>query len=99
MSYTLQDCREHSLRHPTFQVPTVQEIAEHCKRDNVHVKLIFQEEGEDKMSERMWVQVITYDPKTEVGLGTLDNDPYNLESIKCGDTVEFRGCHVCNLCG
>lgn len=97
MSYSLKNVREYSLTTPTFEVPSVQEIAQHCQASDAHVKLVFEEEG--KMSERMWVLVISYDPKTEVGLGTLDNDPYNLESIKCGDTVEFRGYHVCGLCG
>jgi uncharacterized protein YegJ (DUF2314 family) len=97
MSYSLKNVREFSLTTPTFEVPTVQEIAQHCQKDGAFVKLVFEEEGE-KMSERMWVSVISFDPKTEVGLGTLNNDPYNLESVKCGDTVEFRGHHVCGLC-
>ncbi len=96
MSYSLKNVREYSLTTPTFEVPTVQEIAQHCQTEGAHVKLVFEEEG--KMSERMWVSVISYDPATEVGLGTLDNDPYNMESIKCGETVEFRGYHVCGIC-
>jgi uncharacterized protein YegJ (DUF2314 family) len=94
--YTLDDVRARSLTTPTFQVPTVQEIAEHTQKPGAYVKLCFSEEGE--MTERMWVSVITYDPKTEVGLGTLDNDPHGLETVKHGDTVEFRGHHVCGLC-
>ena len=96
MKYTLDNVRAKSLTTPSFQVPSAEEIACHAAKPGNHVKLCFSEEGQ--MTERMWVAVITYDPKTEVGLGTLDNDPHALKTIKYGETVEFNGCHVCNLC-
>jgi uncharacterized protein YegJ (DUF2314 family) len=50
-----------------------------------HVKLAF---VENEYTEHMWVLILKIDFENKKIVGTLDNDPYHIESIMCGDKVE-----------
>lgn len=90
--YTLLDgIKQNELFPETFKIPSKYDIAK--LQVGEHVKLCFQEEG--KTSERMWVKLTKIDgDKFE---GKLDNDPFNLESIECGDKVSFNSKHIISL--
>lgn len=56
------------------------------------VKLVF---SEGEKSERMWVRVTQKEGSDFEGI--LDNDPYQLISIKCGDLVKFKADNIINI--
>lgn len=89
MTYTLIDAVERNRLHPnTFHIPSTEEIMQLKKND--YAKVGFEEEG--KLSEKMWVEINRIDGgKFE---GKLNNDPFNLETIKDGDAVHFESKHI-----
>lgn len=87
--YTLIDGEEMNKQHSdTFEIPHKLRILN--LKENQYVKLGFQEEG--KKTERMWVLITKInDDNFE---GTLDNEPFNLETIRHNDTVKFNSKHI-----
>jgi uncharacterized protein YegJ (DUF2314 family) len=87
--YTLFNAYEQHTKTPeTFKIPNPSDLKKLTTGDLV--KLIFAEEG--KNSERMWVDITEADfPNFR---GTLNNDPYQLKTIKFGDIVEFETKHI-----
>lgn len=86
--YTLDDGVALQKEYPdTFFIPSGAEKSRLQKNDTV--KLIFRT---DDAVERMWVN-ITHDPIQKNGLlvfqGVLDNSPYELKSLKLGDSINF----------
>jgi hypothetical protein len=60
------------------------------------VKLIFRFESADPKapgSERMWVLVKEILPNNSFR-GQLDNDPYHIEDLKAGDSIDFEACNI-----
>ncbi len=93
--YVLDSGVELNRQYPsTFIIPSKEEISQLKIGDLV--KLVFRE---DTAGERMWVKIsdisLTGDHNSFVG--TLDNEPYELETIKYGDTVIFSPEHVIQI--
>ncbi|MGM0123271.1 hypothetical protein IGI37_000637 [Enterococcus sp. AZ194] len=80
----------------TFIIPTKE--TRRTVKASEYVKLIFREETGHV--ERMWVivtetsadcaDIVTY-------VGTLDNDPYHLTALQCGETVYFDERHIVDI--
>lgn len=95
--YYLENVRELNRQNPrTFLIPTQEEI------DKIEigglVKLIFAMEKPQKngcQAERMWVEVI--EKNDIVFHGKLDNDPYYLTTIKCGDNITFKAENIAGI--
>lgn len=59
------------------------------------VRLNFAIESNDPEApggERMWVQIVDVHP--HLFTGTLANNPYFLKTIKFGDVIKFKACHI-----
>ncbi|WP_297204001.1 DUF2314 domain-containing protein [uncultured Brachyspira sp.] len=83
--YYLENAFELNKEYPdTFKIPSKKEINS-LKTDD-YVKLIFTEEN--AVPERMWVKITNINGDNFRGI--LDNDPYNLKSVKCGDEIVFK---------
>lgn len=90
--YTLTNAKEMNLQHPaTFDIPSPEEID--ATKPGMHVKLIFHEH--DVASERMWVRITKR--SGDDFEGELDNDPFELSSIQCGDLVPFHSHHIVDI--
>lgn len=86
---TLIDGVEMAKKHPaTFTVPTAADIA--ATEPGDYVKLGFRH-SVTGVTERMWVLLHTQTS------GELNNDPFLLEEIECGDPVEFEDRHVLQI--
>ena len=93
--YVLDSGVELNRQYPsTFVIPSKEEISQ--LRIGDLAKLIFRE---DTSVERMWVKIsdISLIGDKNSFIGTLDNDPYGLETIKYGDTVIFSPEHVIQI--
>lgn len=79
----------------TFEIPSKEEID--SLKINDLVKLIFTEENDNPeiMPERMWVKITEINEDNFKGI--LDNDPYYLKSIKCGDEVVFKSENIIDI--
>ncbi|MCY9738149.1 DUF2314 domain-containing protein [Paenibacillus alvei] len=87
--YKLIDGVKMNEQYPeSFKIPSKSDIR-NLEVGN-HVKLGFEEDG--KHTERMWVLLTRIDGDDFEGI--LDNDPFNLETIKCGDLVKFNSKHI-----
>lgn len=87
--FTLVDGIEINRKHPSsFYIPTQEEINS-LTPGNI-VKVGFEEQG--KSGERMWVTVSEINGDDFTGI--LDNEPYDLETIKLGDEVKFSTKHI-----
>lgn len=92
MSYKLVDGIKQNKLHPdTFEIPTKKEIGE--VKLGQYVKLGFIEEGSPP--ERMWVMVDSI--KGDKFRGFLNNNPFIISSIKCGDVVVFESKHILSI--
>lgn len=88
--FYLEDVMDLNKQFPrTFLIPAKKEI------DNLKigtlVKLIFVMKKTLKNgcnAERMWVKITNIESGNFTGI--LNNDPYYLKSIKCGDTITFK---------
>jgi uncharacterized protein YegJ (DUF2314 family) len=90
--YTLLNGIEQHLKHPdTFEIPTELDITFLEVED--YVKLCFEEEG--RASERMWVTITKIDEDNFTG--TLDNEPFELKSVKLGDTINFKAKNIIGI--
>lgn len=90
--YTLDDPRPIAVQSPyTFWLPSPAELAALAPGDLV--KLIFRPtEARGWGAERMWVTIDRIDGDTLAG--RLDNEPYDIPGLSCGDCVLFRRHHV-----
>lgn len=79
----------------TFEISSKEEID--SLKINDLVKLIFTEENDNPeiMPERMWVKITEINEDNFKGI--LDNDPYYLKSIKCGDEVVFKSENIIDI--
>lgn len=85
IKYYLENAFELNREYPdTFKIPPQKEI-DSLKPDD-YVKLIFTEEN--AAAERMWVKITNINGDNFTGI--LDNDPYSLKSVKCGDEIIFK---------
>lgn len=97
--YYLENVRELNQQNPrTFLIPDNKEID---KIENGElVKLIFAMVKPQKngcQAERMWVEIVK---KNDIFItGKLDNEPYFLKTIKCGDTITFKPENIAGLYG
>lgn len=83
--YKLIDGVEMNSKHPeTFEIPSKEDIQSLKKGD--FIKLGFEESG--LSPERMWVMFRGLSDGQYTG--TLNNEPYSLETIKFGDKVVFQ---------
>ena len=95
--YVLEDVIEKNIENPRkFIIPTDDEI-DKLKVGN-SVRLIFkmhtpQEDG--CQAERMWVTITKI--KDNTFFGELENTPYYLKSIKCGDIIEFKKANIATV--
>lgn len=93
-SWHLDDAAIIAAENPyTFYKPSAAAIA--LLRAGDHAKLIFMFESQDPQAPRaegMWVR-ITFVEKNRFR-GELDNDPFYIQDLKCGDPVEFEARHV-----
>ena len=88
--FYIENAVEMNKRYPkTFFIPSQEDIDKLKAGDCV--KLIFvlkiRKKG-DFYAERMWVQILTI--HNGIFIGTLDNKPFCLKSIKHDDIVSFR---------
>lgn len=92
MGYELEDCFEMNKKYPdTFEIPSHYYLRN--LKAGQHVKLIFIEEG--KSPERMWVQLtFIHYPYFQ---GRLDNEPFELETIKAHDEVKFTANNIASI--
>lgn len=87
--YTLLNALQLHNKYPdTFEIPGLSEIKSLEVGD--FAKLGFEEEG--KATERMWVIIESIAGESFVG--TLNNDPFSLESIGIDDVVNFEAKHI-----
>ncbi|ADG71726.1 DUF2314 domain-containing protein [Brachyspira murdochii] len=85
IKFYLENAFELNKEYPdTFKIPPQKEI-DSLKLDD-YVKLIFTEEN--AVPERMWVKITNINGDNFTGI--LDNDPYCLKSVKCGDKIVFK---------
>lgn len=85
IKYYLENAFELNKEYPdTFKIPPQKEID--SLKDGDYVKLIFAEEN--TAAERMWVKITEINGDNFIGI--LDNDPYGLKSVKCGDKIVFK---------
>ncbi len=95
--YVLEDVVKKNSENPRkFIIPTVDEI-DNLKVGN-SVRLIFamQTPQDDGCSaERMWLTITEI--KGDRFLGKLENAPYYLKSIKCGDIIDFRKANIATV--
>lgn len=95
--YYLENVKELNQQNPrTFLIPSKVEI------DTIEigelVKLIFAMEKPQKngcQAERMWIEITEKNDNSFTG--KLDNEPYYLKTIKCGDTITFKSENIAGL--
>lgn len=94
-SWKLEDAQKIADEFPyTFYKPS-KEVISQLTEGNI-VKLIFPFESDDPeapSAERMWVIVKKLGENGSFK-GVLDNDPYHIKDLKCGDPIEFSECHI-----
>lgn len=89
MSYKILDPQDRFMKNPdTFELPLTDDIGE-----GDIVKLIFNDGAHP--AERMWV--IVKSRNGDKFTGVLDNEPYELEGINCGDPLEFEAKHIIQI--
>ncbi|OEJ12998.1 hypothetical protein BFL38_00060 [Brachyspira hampsonii] len=85
IKYYLENAFELNKEYPdTFKIPSKEET--YSLKPDDYVKLIFTEEN--AVPERMWVKITNINGNNFTGI--LDNDPYCLKSVKCGDKIVFK---------
>lgn len=94
-SWKLEDAQQIADDFPyTFYKPSKEVVSQLSEGDVV--KLIFSFDSDDSeapSAERMWVIVknINHDGSFK---GILDSEPYHIKDLDCGDSVEFKVCHI-----
>lgn len=92
--FHIEDVREQKRLFPrTFLVPAQEEI-ENLQMDSL-VKLIFVMEKQHEngcRAERMWVKITSI--QNGMFTGVLDNEPYYLKTVKCGDEITFKDANI-----
>lgn len=92
--YRLESGVKMSEENPTtFHIPS-KEQKNMLKKQDI-VKLVFIEDDTEHHSERMWVTITDRDGDNFVG--ELNNEPFELKSIKYGDRVEFHADNIINI--
>lgn len=89
---------EHNENPRTFRIPSKDEID--ALEMGTLVKLIFllNEPMEDGCeAERMWVKITEHNNNEFKGI--LDNKPFFLKNIKCGDEICFKGENIATIYG
>ena len=99
IEYSLENVQELNQQFPrTFLIPDKEEI-ENLEIGEL-VKLIFamkKPQINGCQAERMWVEII--EKNGNYFTGKLDNDPYYLKTIKCGDSITFKKENIAGLYG
>lgn len=94
-SYSLRDCIQANKEDPdTFMIPNKDDLAK--LEIDKYVKLIFIQDDTGH-TERMWVCIKEINLETDSYIGQLDNDPFNLPSVKCGDIINFESKHIAGV--
>lgn len=94
MAWYLDSALERHKKAPyTFYVPSPSVIEKLGEGDRVRL-LFMSGAEEDYVCERMWVEITERDGDRFAG--TLVNEPVSMEQPVRGETVHFRGEHVCD---
>lgn len=95
MAWYLDNVSERNEESPyTFYVPSSQVIDQLKAGDLVKLIFVTETEVDGYCGERMWVTITQR--KGDRFTGKLDNEPYYLKKLKCGQEISFRKEHICD---
>jgi hypothetical protein len=95
VSWYLDNVYERNEESPyTFYVPSSEVIAQLQVGDLVKLIFVTETEEDGFSGERMWVELTQINGVKFVG--KLDNEPYYLKDLKCGDEISFGIENICD---
>lgn len=94
--YILQNIKElNSKSARKNPMPSLDELSNLKVGDLVKLSFILNAPLSNPNAERMWV--IVKEISNDTIIGELNNEPYNIKSIKCGDTIQFSTNNIVSI--